>query len=278
MKQLFTCMIILLMFSNLACNQPDNNTDKQPGSDTTDGQIIDPDNETSTDVEQLNEFNENGISFKYSSLIAAEASLTNVKGDPDCDFLPYPDYLAITFHDYIHSEAFTTPALMLFSVDEYYSILDYAATQVDTLKTINASPTVFEDAEDLPFLPVWNAAQHFHSNVKFITFNNGSGLRYLTQYVQDISPVYNEALFYTFQGITDDGAVYIAMTMPVTHPDLPDLWEDFFDSSDDNIKAYGESYETYLKETVKMLDATSDEIFIPSLQMLDDIIKSLTVE
>ncbi len=281
MKPFFMCMTILLLFSTLACNQPDDRADISPDNDTTTEQLADSDNEISvdeTDTQQLVEFNEDGISFTFPSSLATQVNLKNVIGEPDCDFLPYPDHTMLIFENYIHLEAFTTPALILFSPDGYSEILEDAATQVSALEGYVSDQTDLENAKELPFLPVWNAAQHFHSNVEFLQFKNGSGLRYLTQYVQDMSPIYNEFLFYTFQGITDDGNFYISITMPVTHPDLPDRWEDFFKDNDGNIEAYGESYQVYLEEAIKMLDGTEDKEFTPSLLMLDDIVKSLTVE
>lgn len=281
MKLLFMCMIILLIFSTMACNQPDDAADMPPDNEATTIQPADPDNETSAAeiaTQQLIEFNEDGISFTFPSALATQANLTNVKGDPDCDFLPYPDHTMLIFEGYIHAETFTTPALMLFSPDEYSEILEDAAIQVSALEGYISDQNDLENAQELPFLPIWNAAQHFHSNVEFLQFKNGSGLRYLTQYVQDMSPIINESLFYTFQGMSDDGTFYVSITMPVTHPDLPDRWEDFFEDNDGNIEAYGESYQAYLEEAIKMLDGTDDNMFTPSLQVLDDIVKSLTVE
>jgi hypothetical protein len=281
MKPLFMCMIILLIFSTMACNQPDDAADIPEGNDTKTEEPAEYDKDISvdeTDTQQLVEFNEDGIYFTFPSSLATQVNLKNVIGDPDCDFLPYPDHTMLIFENYIHLEAFTTPVLMLFSPAGYSEILEDAATQVSALEGYVSGKTDLENAEELPFLPVWNAAQHFHSNAEFLQFKNGSGLRYLTQYVQDMSPIINESLFYTFQGITGDGNFYISITMPVTHPDLPDRWEDFFEDNDGNIEAYGESYQVYLEEAIKMLDGTEDKEFTPSLQMLDDIVKSLMVE
>jgi hypothetical protein len=273
-------IIMLLLITSLSCTKPDPLADP-PGSETVIETPVDPVDETplnKTDPEDMIKFNETGISFTYPAYLATELVTEYIEGDPDCDFLPFPDYLKIEFNDYIHAEAFTTPAIMLFLPDEYSLVMEFAALQIDTLENIILNQAGLEEAEELPFLPVWNAAQHFNSNALLLNFKNGKGIRYLTQYVQDTSPVTNEHLFYTFQGLTDDGLSYVAFTIPVTHPDLPAGWDDFFKGTDGNIETYGVNYQQYLEETISMLDETDDNKFSPSLQVLDDIVKSLTVE
>lgn len=44
---------------------------------------------------------------------------------------------------------------------------------------------------------------------------DGGGIRYLTQFGQAAGLITNPELFYTFQGLTDDGAYYVAAVFPV---------------------------------------------------------------
>ena len=67
----------------------------------------------------------------------------------------------------------------------------------------------------LPFLPWINMRQSFCAQPQIVEFDGGKGIRYLSYYAQDPSPVLDGRVFYTFQGITDDGAFYISALFPV---------------------------------------------------------------
>ena len=46
-----------------------------------------------------------------------------------------------------------------------------------------------------------------HSQVQYLDFKNGTGVRYLTQFDQGILPINNYELVYTYQGLTSDGKI-----------------------------------------------------------------------
>jgi hypothetical protein len=105
-----------------------------------------------------------------------------------------------------------------------YPINEYLQVNEDMAKPFNALKSVIEGQplpENIPFLPAFNAAQMFHSNEKILEFQNGKGIRFLTQYGQAPYPVNNESLFYTFQGMTNDGAYYVAAVLPIQAAFLP---------------------------------------------------------
>ena len=116
----------------------------------------------------------------------------------------------------------------MYPVNEYIQVNPDVAAVIDKLKTIINSPGQ-PLPENLPFLPAFNAAQTFHSNEQPLTFQNGTGIRFLTQYGQAPYPVNNNSLFYTFQGLTNDGAYYVAAILPINaaflsadgNPDTP---------------------------------------------------------
>ena len=58
-------------------------------------------------------------------------------------------------------------------------------------------------------LPILNAAQVFHAQTKYLDFNDGSGVGFVTYYAQDVSPVTRDQIFYSFQGLTDNGKYYV---------------------------------------------------------------------
>ena len=140
----------------------------------------------------------------------------------------------------------------------------------ELLETKPASP-----AEEIPVLPLINAAQVFRSQVRYLDFQNGSGVRFITQYRQDPAPVTDEEIFYTFQGLTDDGAYYVVASFPLSTALLPDTLD--FES-----QAFREfeqkNYEEYLKEQVRVLDALPAGQFEPDLAILDQIVASLEIQ
>ena len=147
---------------------------------------------------------------------------------------------------------------------------DFAQEEIEKLQALlQTHPSAPEDP--LPLLPLINAAQVIHPQVRYLDFQNGSGVRFLTQYSQDIFPIVNQHLFYTFQGLTQDGAYYVVAAFAIDaagFPNEPDVsdWE-----------AFSAGYQDYLAETVSQLDALPSDQFEPDLALLDNVIQSLRV-
>lgn len=125
----------------------------------------------------------------------------------------------------------------------------------------------------LTLLPPSNARQPFRAQVEYLTFVGGRGVRYLTQLSQGPVPVSNQELFYTFQGLTDDGALYVAAYFPVTLPALPDSPQ----MSDEALTALVEDWLGYLTQTTQLLNESAAAAFTPDLTILDTLINSLSV-
>jgi len=148
----------------------------------------------------------------------------------------------------------------------------------DSLKAIIAGQPL---PEALPFLPAFNAAQIFHSNEQILTFQNGKGIRFLTQYGQDVSPVNNNSLFYTFQGLTDDGAYYVAAILPVSAAFLPADGNPDTPLPADGVPFDWENYEKisqYFELVKQKLNAADSNAFNPMLTNLDALIKSILIK
>ena len=112
----------------------------------------------------------------------------------------------------------------------------------------------------------------FHAQEKYIDFQNGSGIRYLTQYSQDITPITNQNLFYTFQGLTADGAYYVTATFPISAPTLAD------EPAIDDWNAFGAGYQDYLTQTINDLNTLTSDEYEPDLALLDTMVQSLRVD
>jgi photosystem II stability/assembly factor-like uncharacterized protein len=124
----------------------------------------------------------------------------------------------------------------------------------------------------IPTLPIWPHTQVFRSQVKYLDFQNGNGVRFITQYAVEAIPVTNREIFYSFQGLTQDGTYYVAAYFPLAAAGLDDepVVEDW--------EAFNAGYQNYLTETLGHLNALSSDEFEPKLDLLDAVIQSLVVD
>ncbi|MAT99718.1 MAG: hypothetical protein CL608_21470 [Anaerolineaceae bacterium] len=135
------------------------------------------------------------------------------------------------------------------------------------------SPEAGTAQPGLTMLPPSNAVVNLRAQVELLTFAEGSGVRYLTQLSQGPVPINNQDLFYTFQGLTDDGATYVAAYFPVSFAGLPD-------SPQINEEAFATlmaDWQGYLEDTLALLNEQSAAAFTPDLAAVDALIQSLSV-
>lgn len=125
----------------------------------------------------------------------------------------------------------------------------------------------------LTMLPPSNAQQIFRAQAKYIPFAEGIGVRYLTQLSQGLVPVNNQELFYTFQGLTANGATYVAAYFPVSLPDLPASNQ----ISDEAFATMMEDWQGYITQTLDLLNEQPSTAYTPDLAELDALINSLSV-
>jgi hypothetical protein len=128
----------------------------------------------------------------------------------------------------------------------------------------------------MPFLPWLNAQQSFCAQPRIIEFSDGKGIRYLTHYAQGLNPVLDQHVFYTFQGLTEDGKFYVSALFPVETgifpldaPECPRCGEPGYD-------LFAE-LQTLLTEQLAELNAQAEDDFLPSINVLDDLIRSIHI-
>jgi hypothetical protein len=66
-----------------------------------------------------------------------------------------------------------------------------AFENIHRLNNILYDPRAPIGEEQLPIAPTFNAAQMLASNIQVISFQNGNGVRFVTQYDQYAAPVNN---------------------------------------------------------------------------------------
>jgi hypothetical protein len=141
-----------------------------------------------------------------------------------------------------------------------------------SLQTLLQSQQV---GDRMPYLPLYNAAQVMHTQVAYLDFKNGRGVRYLTQFDQAPLPINNYELHYTFQGLTSDGKYYVAAVLPVNLAGLPSDASVDLDNPPAN---FVEDFPRYLSDTVDMLSGQPASAFIPDLSGLDAMMSSLEIK
>jgi hypothetical protein len=230
-----------------------------------------------TDTLPPPDVNYEGISFSFDDSLASNALSSTIPGQNlGPETMPsnnYPSYYEFTFNGFAISDHFYTPIIRIYPVDDYIAISQYAADEINGLKNALVQLPAGGSMGELPFLPLVNAAQVFSSNVRYFNFQNGSGVRYLTMYAQAAYPVDNQNLFYTYQGLTQDGRFYIAATFPVTHNSLPN---DGSTEVEDWLY-FDENFLGYIDDMVMWLNGQSSEQFSPNLALLDEAIASMLI-
>ncbi|MCW6037865.1 hypothetical protein K4A83_16520 [Spirulina subsalsa FACHB-351] len=139
------------------------------------------------------------------------------------------------------------------------------------LETLLRDHPNLESQETLPYLPQVAASQVFFAQAQYMEFDGGSGIRYITYYAFDVSPIRSDDLFYTFQGLTDDGKYYISAQIPLNTAILPTPPDSTHDS------AFEEQYSSYLAEIIARLNQGSGSDFEPNLEQLDEMFGSIKV-
>lgn len=162
------------------------------------------------------------------------------------------------------------PQIFIFPTRNYADISPLAAERIQALKTLLYSHELTVGTQ-MPVLPPFNSAQDFYSQVHPLEFQGGRGLRFITRYSQEATPIANPDVFYTFQGLTEDGSLYVAAFFPLYVSSLPELthvedWQEF-----------SKGYPVYIADITSRLGRCNPDDFEPDLKSIDVLIKSLNI-
>lgn len=233
----------------------------------------------SASLSQAAEFTYEGVQFSYDDTLAAKVTGENVPAEPITHGPPAletgsPDHLRVAFdHD-------ATPGvfdphdaqLLIFPVKDYRMIFQVVVDTIDALHAlISKKPEAIEG--NLPFLPPMTATQTFGVQIKYLDFQNGSGIRYITHYSQEPAEITNKDILYTYQGLTTDGAYYVSFVFPLSAKGIPEKKDPRPDPD-----TFAENYESYLTKVIQNLHTLSSQDYTPDVTLLDVIIESLVVK
>lgn len=175
-----------------------------------------------------------------------------------------------------------SPLIALYPVSGFLEISDGFSAEIDALQTLlderaplpeytPDEPGIDRD-DDLPMLPHRNAVQVFALAPQYVDFANGAGLRYVTAYVQQLAEFDQYTLFYTFQGLTDDGATYVSAQFPLVIP--ADALPVYVAGDYEDMMSW---YWPYFIEMVGNLKTLDGSDTTPDLSQLDAMIASMWV-
>ncbi len=241
----------------------------------------------------------NGIEMNLGSIymvlppcMAANATGTLVPAVPYDEFNGpmeyYPENRKIAFLGYPLSGGFFEANGSDHGGLTIYPIADFVAMNQAAISPIVTNMQILladkpAAPQSIPFLPVFNAAQVFKAQVKYLDFQNGQGVRFLTEYAQYYAPINNDDLFYAYQGITADGKYWVSAILPINAAYLQEAY-DSVNVPDGGIPApamddpnYGNAMEAYYIVMLDKLNTTPDASFTPGLDCLDQFIQSLQI-
>ncbi len=230
------------------------------------------------------------VSFGHVSLVLPSGIASSISGNQfpraDAPNLPYwsqtPGHTVITLQGYGVRGKAHEPQIYIYPASDYALLVPSAFESIHRLDNILYGPGGPALNDQLPTVPFFNAQQAFASQVQLVSFQNGQGVRSVTEYAQYAVSANNQELFYHFEGVTRDGAYYIVAIFPITAPVVAETSDGgaalpsggipypYFADPNADMKSY------YAAVT-DVLDGTSPDAFTPAIGQLDMLIQSIQV-
>lgn len=283
MKNRFSIILLLLLILMLtSCNQGTLPLTTQAASPTETMPIVAEPSATVAPTEVVQPTEPSGeaaeeVSINYS-LVAQRVSIESVPavianaGDPY--WVAAPQYRLLTLEGYPISKHKITTQIFIYPANELASANKNMGQTADDLQSLLET---HQAGDQMPMLPLLvSERQIINTQVQYLDFQNGSGVRYLTQVGNGIAPINNFELFYSFQGLTRDQQYYVAVRLPINNPELPSRPE-MSDQMVTDISNDPGYYLNYISSTTTMLNQQSADSFMPDLNTLDSVVQSLRV-
>ncbi len=223
----------------------------------------------------LNAIDFSGVTFAYDKSIASDVQPSIIEARSGTDTPPWdqsPQQKSFEFTGYSVTGANLTPRIAIYPVQEYVDLNPDVSDSVESLQQLLNDRQTTDLPDSLPFLPTWNAGQVMYAKAKFLDFKSGSGIRYVTQYAQGVVPVSSGAIFYTFQGLSQDGNWWVSAVLPLSNPILPDPSTITLDQN------FMSNFKTYVADVKEQLNNQPDNSYQPDLALLDAIFESLELK
>ncbi|MCC6803607.1 MAG: META domain-containing protein [Anaerolineae bacterium] len=226
------------------------------------------------------------FSFSLPTALASSVNIVQYPGDPtDLDQPGGPEVKHTEFVLYntppapqsfldgvggIRIYATTNFAGYAQAQQEYQNLQALLAQRPDLAQYMVSSTD--SNSQNLPFLPVFPAAQVIRASAAYLDTPYVQGVRYVTVYRQDVSPFVGSEFLYTFQGITVDGARYVTATFRLNTSLFPaEIPSDF------DYDTFNQQFTQYLSDSIVTLNAAAPGDFSPALATLDALVQSFAL-
>jgi hypothetical protein len=215
----------------------------------------------------------NELSFYLDPALASGYTCTTVP--EQTGYLgAHPQYTEVTLTGYVLADRFQSPVVDVFLVHGYDAISPGGiGSFVSDLQALVAGGT---PGDTLPYLNPYEAAQLFYAQYQVLRVPSGSGIRYLTERVQNLYPISNHEMFYTYQGVTSDGIYAITAMLPDSNPILPENGDTI--PGGQTLQQFYDNFDAYIADIKVGLDSQPPEAFTPSLAVLDALVDSITIQ
>ena len=186
----------------------------------------------------------------------------------------YPNHTEVIIRDYPMTRTQFPPQVWIYPVSRFSEQLpEVIPLLVYDLQSFISNGT--SSGINLPFLPAILERQTFFAHEERISFDGGQGIRYITAYSEGPNPITNKNIIYTFQGLTDNGMYWVAVTLPISHPILPAEYSTLPEGyTQDSLIM---DYPTYTNDIKARLSNVLPDSFSPNLSILDSLIMSITI-
>ena len=226
------------------------------------------------------------VSFENASLLIPDGlgggmgeRIAAVNADSGAPWEAGPAFIKFTLTAYPLQGTMWSPEIRIYPVEEYRLIDPRVGGKLDEIRSIISNPGG-NLPDHLPFLPFVNAGEDFYAQMHVVNFQNGSGIGYLTQFDQAPIPINNQEMFYTYQGLSQDGRFFVSATFPVNAAFLPADGSQNTSTPADGIPVDWNNFEnfpTYMTAIAQKISATDPNAFMPPLPALDALIQSIVI-
>ncbi|HVU14967.1 MAG TPA: META domain-containing protein [Phototrophicaceae bacterium] len=226
----------------------------------------------------------NGFSFSLPTSIGTNVNIAQVAGDDPS--AQQPGGPAVKHTEFVFYKD-SVPDNILDGVGgiEVYQVADFngysdASAQLQNLQNLLAQKpdlstymvaNADNNSNDLPFVPGMPAAQVIRARANYVTTPALKGISYISAYKSDVSPFTADEFIYTFQGLSNDGSLYIVGLFRPTTTLFPATIPDNFDYD-----SFGQQLQQYMTQSIATLNNGQPTDFTPSLSDFDAIIQSIT--
>jgi hypothetical protein len=211
-----------------------------------------------------------GFCLSYPPGLGFTAQANTKPAQLEPDVWAEPEHLELLFNGYPLVDTRLTPHLGVYDAGDFRAVNPNAGDMLDQLQELLGEQPAAP--ETIPLLPMFNAAQMITTDVEYIEFEGGSGVRFVTQYGQAVWPINNYDLFYAFTGLSTDGSRLVTAIMPVANQALPDDAEEVIAGDMDE---FMQGYESYIESIQALLDSAPPGSFTPNLDLLDGMMRSI---